>query len=378
MNTKASDNNVLGKARPKSKIVFSKNDTNGFQREVQQEVNAYFRDKGISKKANASMKLKSILIITGWIGTYAFLISNIMSPMAMLFLALFHGFFAALIGLNIGHDAIHGSYSKNSKNNKRLGILFNLLGANDYVWSIMHNIVHHTYTNIPEYDGDINQVPILRMEPTQERWKIHRFQHIYAFILYCWSTLLWVFIKDYKKFFKHQLGGHYRERFPKKEIIRLFTYKAIYYFVFMVVPFLVIDLNWYQILLGIVLAHFVEGFTLTIIFMLAHVIENTSYPIPNKENEVQLPWADMQLYTTSNFATNNKVVNYLFGGLNFQVEHHLFPKICHIHYPKIAGIVKKTALKHSLPYLEQPTFFGAIASHIRVLKKFGAPEQSTS
>jgi linoleoyl-CoA desaturase len=152
---------------------------------------------------------------------------------------------------------------------------------------------------------------------------------------------------------------------------RLFFYKALYYSIFIVIPLIMVDLPWYTVLAGFVAAHLIEGITLAVVFMLAHIIEGTEFPEPDEQGNVNMPWADLQMHTTANFAIKNKLVNYLFGGLNFQVEHHLFPRVCHIHYPKIAGIVKQTAHDHNLPYMEYETFFGAIASHIRVLKKFG-------
>lgn len=358
----------------KQKITFGREVKDNFLSDVRHRVDEYFRSRNIPKTANTRMVFKTILILIGWVGTYALIISNILPPYAVLLLALGHGFFTAMIGLNIGHDALHGSYSRQPQINRRIGLSFNLIGANDYVWKISHNIVHHTYTNIPHHDEDINQPAVLRLERTQKlRW-IHRFQHIYAFFLYGLSSLTWVFVKDYKKFFQHQLGGHYRASFPKKEIIRLFAYKALYYVVFLVVPLLVIDLQWYWILFGFVLAHFVQGLTLAIIFMLAHIIEGTAFPEPGPDGQLDMSWGDLQMHTTSNFAVRNPIVNYLFGGLNFQVEHHLFPKVCHIHYPKISEIVRQTSRAHNLPYLEHKTFLGAIASHRRVLRQLGTEE----
>lgn len=365
------------KKTPKQKIKFARyNSTKNFHNDVKQRVDQYFISENISKSANASMVAKTIFILIGWAGTYFLILSNLINPFVMLGLALMHGFFAAMIGMNIAHDAIHGSYTNNSKLNKRIGLLFNFVGANDYVWGISHNMVHHTYTNIPEHDEDIHQVPILRMEPTQKLWWIHRFQHIYAFFLYSLATMSWVFIKDYVKFFQHQLGSHYRKTFPRREIFRLFFYKAIYYTIFLVIPLAVINLSWYWILLGFVAAHVVEGMTLAITFMLAHIIEDVEYPEPDANGQMELPWADLQLHTTANFAMKNPIVNFVTGGLNFQIAHHLFPKVCHIHYPKISEIIKETARDHNLPYIEHETFFGALASHTRVLKKFGMPRQA--
>ncbi len=365
-------NDDVAVARPQ-KISFGKAEAPSFHQDVRERVDEYFKQNDLSKGANFEMKLKTFLILTLWAGTYLLIIFQLVTPPVMLILAMLHGFSMALIGMNIGHDAIHGAYSKNSRVNKILGLSFNMVGANDYVWNITHNIVHHTYTNMPHYDEDIQQIPILRMDPTQELKPIHRFQYIYAFFFYCLATISWVFVKDYVKFFQHQIGPYYREKFPRNEIVRLFLHKALYYAVFLVIPFLVLDLAWYWILLGFVASHFVSGFTLAIIFMLAHIIEGTAFPEPNVEGKMDMPWADLQMYTTCNFAINNRVVNYLFGGLNFQAEHHLFPKVCHVHYPKISKIVKQTAQKHGLPYLTKDTFFGAIASHTRLLKAFGRP-----
>ncbi len=374
MTVVANGHKTLPKDQPKQKIIFDKLTQECFQKDVNARVDAFFRSKKISKNANGEMVFKTVWVITGWITTYVLILSNLFAPWAMLLMALGHGFFTAMIGLNVSHDAIHGSYTKCPKKNKKLGLSFNFIGVNDYVWTISHNIVHHTYTNIPDHDEDIEQVPILRLQPNQELWKIHRFQYIYAFFLYSLSTFFWVLVKDYKKFFQHQLGGHFRKSFPRKEVFRLFAYKAFYYFMFLVLPILVIDLPWYWVIFGFVASHLLEGFTVAVIFMLAHIIEGTSFPEPEDSGKLNMPWADLQMHTTANFAIKNRVVNYLFGGLNFQIEHHLFPKVCHVHYPSISGIVKETARDHNLPYIEHKTFLGAIGSHIRFLKKYGTQQ----
>lgn len=358
---------------PKVKISFNRPCGDNFIRDVRQRVDAYFRSNEIPRTANARMILKTVLILIGWVATYGLIVSNIMPAYVLIVLALLHGFFTAMIGLNIAHDAIHGSYSHNPGINKNLSLLFNLIGANDYVWRVSHNIVHHTYTNIPDHDEDISPLAILRLEPTQRHWWIHRFQHIYALLLYALSSLTWVFIKDYIKFFQRQLGGHYRESIPRKEIFRLFIYKSIYYLIFLVIPLVIVEFQWYWIVFGFILSHLVEGFTLAIIFMLAHIIEGTEFPEPDPDGSLDMTWGELQMYTTSNFATRSIVVNYLFGGLNFQIEHHLFPNICHIHYPAISRIARQASKAHNLPYLEHRTLLGAITSHCRMLRKLGRP-----
>ncbi len=356
------------------KITFNKSQPSEFYIVVKQRVNDYFVSRNLSRHANTGMVAKTVFILTIFVLTYFLLLSNIFSPWWLFAIAGIHGFFTALIGLNIAHDAIHGAYSSNKSVNKALGLLFNLVGANDYVWKVTHNIVHHTYTNIPDHDDDIDQIPILRLNPKQELWPIHRYQHIYGIFLYTLSSISWVFMKDYKKFFAYRIGGHIN-RHPKKEYYRLFLYKALYYALFVIIPFTVIELPWWQILIGFLFLHAVEGATLSFVFQLAHVVDGPEYPEPDENGMIERSWAAHQMHTTADFARGNSLANFLFGGLNFQIEHHLFPKVCHIHYQAIAPIVKATAEEYDLPYHDNPSYLGAVRSHLRELKIMGRRPQ---
>lgn len=354
-----------------NQIHFDKNNLADFYPAVRHRVDEYFSKKGISKHYNFRMVLKTIFILTVFVSTYILIMTNKFSGPVSLLLAMVNGFFTALIGLNISHDAIHGAYTSNPKANKWLGLGFNIVGANDYLWRIKHNIIHHTYTNIPDHDDDLNQPKIIRMSPNQEKWWVHRFQHFYIFILYTLSSITWVFIKDYKSFFQKKFSITNINNHPKKEYYRLFAYKLFYYTMFIVLPLVVLDFTWYQVLLGFVALHIVEGFTLAIIFQLAHVVEGVEFPIPDEKGLISKSWAAHQMYTTANFSRESKLANFICGGLNFQIEHHLFPKICHIHYEPISHIVKKTAEDFRLPYVENQNFIGAVRSHCRVMRNYG-------
>jgi linoleoyl-CoA desaturase len=338
---------------------------------LRKRVDNYFKENNIKKSANGAMVFKTVFILFVYLLTYGLILSNILDPIAILAVCGVHGFFAAMIGLNIGHDAVHGAYSTKSKVNKGLSIVFNLAGANDYVWSITHNLLHHTFTNVPNYDDDIAQPPVLRVNPKNDIWFIHRFQFIYAFLLYTLSSFSWVLRKDYVKFFTKNLGGYKEIKHPKKEYYRLFFYKALYYIFALVVPMLVVDSPWYSILLGFYVCHAFEGFTLAIIFHLAHLVEGTEFPEASENKEIEYGWAELQMRTTADFARNSELANFICGGLNFQIEHHLFPAICSIHYKKLAPIVEQTAKEYGLPYIDNKSFFKAVASHVRLLKKFG-------
>jgi len=342
-----------------------------FYATVRSRVDKLFIDNQIGKHANAKMWAKIVFFLTGLLGTYFMIILNIFSPVVMLGLAILLGMFSAFVGFNICHDAIHGSLSSNKIVNRIFSLIFNLLGANPYVWSITHNIVHHTYTNIPGHDEDIEIAPgLIRIAEEDPIHKIQRFQHLYAFPLYSMASLSWIFRKDYKKFYQQQIGNH-QSKHPKIEYFNLYFYKAVYYFLLIVLPLLVLDITWWQFLIGFLGLHMAQGLTMGLVFQLAHVVEGTDFPHPNEDGNIEEAWAAHQMRTTANFATHNPLAAFFLGGLNRQIEHHLFPKVCHIHYGKISRIVKSTALEFNLPYLENQTFTAAMRSHYLILKKFG-------
>ena len=354
-----------------AKIKFTNTNKSTFFATTRQRVDTYFKENNISRHANKAMWGKAIFYLASFLILYLLLISNQFSLGVMFGMALLIGVFSALIGFNVCHDAIHGSFSNNAKVNSFFSFVFNLVGASPYMWSITHNVVHHTYTNIPGHDEDIEVAPgLVRISEEEKVTKIQQFQHFYAFGLYSLASLSWVLRKDYVKFFQKKIGEHPTNH-PKREYFNLFFYKAIYYFLFIALPLIVLDITWWQFLIGFVCLHLAEGLVLGLVFQLAHVVEGTDFPMPNEQGNIEEAWADHQMRTTANFATNSKLASFLLGGLNRQIEHHLFPKVCHIHYPMISKIVKQTAHEFNLPYIESPTFMAALKSHYRMLRKLG-------
>ncbi|MEO6705593.1 MAG: acyl-CoA desaturase [Ginsengibacter sp.] len=357
-----------------NRVKFAKATDPDFYSTLNKRVEEYFTNNKLSKNANPMMIFKTIFFLAVPITTYLVLIINSNPLFVQFILWIVLGFFTAFIGLNISHDAIHGALSKHKLMNKMLSYTFNIIGANAYMWGIMHNIVHHTYTNIDGHDEDIESVPLLRVSPHQKLLKINRYQYWYAFLLYGFGSLSWVFVKDYVKFFKKKIGNYENKKHPPIEYFNLFFFKFVYYTLFLVLPMIFINALWWQILLGFLVLHFFEGITMAVIFMLAHVVEETNFPLPDERGNMLNSWAVHQLYTTADFGRENDVLNFFCGGLNFQVEHHLYPRICHVHYKAISGIVKKTADEYNLRYNANPSFRGAILSHIRLLKKLGRQE----
>ncbi len=338
---------------------------------VRKRVDSYFKDNNLSKHANSEMYFKTFFFLGGTIALYCLIMFGGFSLWAMLGLAIALGVFQACIGFNVTHDAMHGAYSSKSGVNYAIGLVFNIIGGNDYVWRITHNLVHHTYTNIPGHDEDIDVAPgMVRLSPEEELKPIMKWQHLYAFPLYGLASVSWVLRKDYKKFFQDKIGETVIKHKPI-DYFNLFFFKAVNYTLFIVLPLVFLDITWWQFIIGFLTMHIFFGLVLGLVFQLAHVVEGTDFPYPNEDYNIEEAWAVHQMQTTANFARKSWLANFICGGLNMQIEHHLFPQVCHTHYKEVSKIVKSTALEFDVPYIENETFGGAIASHYRMLKKFG-------
>ena len=285
------------------------------------------------------------------------------------------GLGGAGVGMSVMHDSLHGSLSAKPIWNKAWGYSMNVLGGSQIAWQIQHNRQHHTYTNILGHDEDIRERSFLRMSASAPLLPIHRYQHLYGLFLYPLMTINMLFkdfsaLKDYDKAgFLADAKTDYTSEFWKVVLT-----KTIYGIVFLVLPVALGVLSIWQTLAYFLIMHAVIGFVLSVIFQLAHVVEAATHPEANEAFQIENDWVIHQLETTVNFCPNNPVLNWYTGGLNYQVEHHLFPNICHIHYPAIAPIVKQTAEEYGVVYHSEDSFWKILASHIRLLKKLGHTE----
>ncbi len=321
------------------------------------------------------MVIKTVVMLGLVFIPYALIMSNQLSIWVMWGLAFVSGIGVAGIGFCIAHDALHGAYSSNRYVNAALGLTFDLMGANGYLWKITHNVVHHTYTNIQGVDEDLEVSPLLRLSPYSTYRPFHRFQHIYAFVAYSLSTLNWVFVKDFKILLQQNLGPYRQIAHPRDQIALLIGMKLLYYAYMIVIPLLVLDITWWQFLIGFLTIHLTAGTILGVVFQLAHVVEGPDHFTYSENQEMEDAWLVHEMKTTANFGRNNRWLCWYVGGLNFQIEHHLFPKVCSIHYPAISTIVERVATQHGVPYHHHPTLSGAIASHYRMLKWLGTPAE---
>jgi len=355
------------------RVKFATDREQDFMRELKARVRAHFDERGISDKADGRMVAKTVAMLAITFVPYFLILFGGFSPWAMLVLAIVMGVGVAGIGFSIAHDALHGAYSSDRRINGALGMTFDLMGANGYLWKITHNVIHHTYTNIQGIDEDLEVSPLLRLSPHSEHRPIHRFQHLYGLATYSMSTLFWVFVKDYKYLLQKDLGPYRDIRHPRGEVVRLITMKLIYYAYMIVVPLLVLDLAWWQFAIGFLAMHLTAGLILGVVFQLAHVVEGPDHVASAAGDEIEDSWLVHEMKTTSDFGRDNRLLCWYVGGLNFQVEHHLFPRVCSIHYPAISPIVEEVARKYGIPYHSNPTFRDAVASHVRMLKEYGRP-----
>ncbi len=358
-------------------IKFVGKDQKLFAATVRKNVDNYFKENKISSKGDSRMGFKVAFLLALYILPFVFMLTQSVSVWLSLILWAIMGIGMAAIGMGVMHDATHSSLSKKKWLNKLVsyGSMY-LIGGNVFNWKIQHNVLHHTYTNIDGFDEDIEPKGSLRLSKLTPWKKIHRFQFIYAFPLYCFMSLARM-VNEFSQLHKYNQNGLTKANgsTPAKEMRHLVLSKIFYFALMLGLP-LVCGIPALLVLSGFLIMHFIAGFLMSVIFQLAHVVEETQYPQPNADGFVENEWMIHELQTTANFARKSSWLGWMVGGLNMQVEHHLFPNICHVHYSAISPIVEQTAVEFGIPYNENRTLFGAIASHVRLLKTLGESPQS--
>lgn len=339
---------------------------------LREEVQQYFAKQQISPKGDARLYAKTIILFASWLYLYVQLVFFTPSSIILgVVLCLLFGINWALLGFNVCHDACHSSYSNNNMVNNILGYTFNFLGTNAFFWKTKHNIVHHTFTNIDGIDADIIQTKLLRLAPSQHKMGIHRFQHLYCLVLYAISYLGWVFMNDFQKYFSKKVHLTNINGFNLKEHLVFWLSKVMYVLIYLVIPVLFVP-HFLTFLLGYLIASLACGLMLAMVFQLAHVVEITEFEDATEYDlSIENEWAIHQLSTTANFAPKNKIVSWICGGLNFQVEHHLFPNISHVHYPKLHQIVQNVCAQQGVEYKCYASMGEALVSHFRRMKYLG-------
>ncbi|HVY75655.1 MAG TPA: acyl-CoA desaturase [Puia sp.] len=342
-----------------------------FYASLKTSVDRYFADNKLRKTGNSQLYVKTAVLIPAAMLIYSTLLFFKLPAVVGILLSGVFGFTLACIGFNVMHDACHGSYSRHGWINDTMGLTLNALGGNAFIWKFKHNIIHHTYPNVDGVDDDIAKSPLMRQCATQKWFPAHKFQHIYVVLVYAITSFAWVFIMDFNKYFKKRIIATPLQKMNAKEHFIFWLSKVLYLLFYIAIP--VVAVGWQKWAIGFVSFNLVMGFTLAIVFQLAHVVEHTEFEFAGPRDSVKIEneWAVYQVKATANFATKSRIISWFAGGLNFQVEHHLFPRISHVHYAALNKIVKQQCLQYNIAYNEFPTMAGAIASHFKMMKELG-------
>jgi len=354
-------------------VKFSRVDSTKFFRTLNKRINDYFKENKLKKTGNWKLYLKTIIMFSIFLTPYFLILTIEMSQWLQLLLTVVIGIGMAGVGMNVMHDGNHGSFSSKKWVNNLMGSSIYILAGNAFNWKVQHNVLHHTYTNIQGHDEDIDAGRVIRFSKHADWHKMHKYQQYYSVFLYGLLTINWAITTDFKQLYQYLKRGLSYGKSPNAAVqwTILAISKIIYVMVWIVIPILVLSLAWWKILIGFFVMHYVAGLILSVTFQLAHVMPDTDMPVPDKEGNMKNTWAIHQLFTTANFAPKNKLVGWFTGGLNRQIEHHLFSHISHVHYKELAKIVKKTAKEFNLPYNEYKTTRKAIALHFQQLKELG-------
>jgi linoleoyl-CoA desaturase len=353
-------------------LKFVGTDRRNFTATLRKNVNEYFSKENISTKGNGKMFIKSITMIALYLVPLILVITVFFQWWMIFPLSAVMAFGMAGIGMNVMHDAVHGSLSKKAWLNKLFSFTMYMIGGNIFNWKVQHNILHHTYTNIEGFDEDIEPKGSLRLSEQTPYKRVHRFQHIYAFFLYCFMSLSRM-INDFRQLIRYNKSGITSKQgaSPQKEMTRMIIAKSIYIMVIIGMPLLFSSFSWWLVLVGFLMMHLLAGFFMSTVFQMAHLVEIAEQPLPDKNGIIHNEWTIHELETTANFSRNSRWFGWIIGGLNYQIEHHLFPNICHVHYRCIAPIVERTAKDFGLKYNVNKSFFSAMSSHYRMLKLLG-------
>lgn len=356
-------------------VKFPKGEKADYIRTLRSRVTEYFDQNHIHKYGDWKMIVKTIAMLSFWLVPYFILLfAGVANPWIVILLYVFIGLGKTGIGFSVMHDACHGSFSKYPWVNKIFSYTMNFVGGNARLWKIQHNVLHHSFTNVEGMDEDIAPPSfLLRFSPHAKRYWIHRLQHYYGWFFYGLGTLSWCTTKDFTSLAKYKREG----LISKKDgsfswiVTRVALWKIVYHSYILILPMILVPVSWWVVLLGFLVMHFVTGVFIGIVFQAAHVMPEMEFPMPDGEGNLENNWAVHQVLTTANFAPKSNIFAWFIGGLNFQIEHHLFPNICHIHYRKISKIVKETTLEFGLPYQSNKYFLGAVAKHAQMLKNLG-------
>jgi linoleoyl-CoA desaturase len=348
--------------------VFDSIPESSFPKVLRRRLENFFSEGNISPKADLAMWIKiavGLAVLAGsWLAIYTF------KPDSWRFVGLYllNAIAQTFLLLNIAHDSNHNAISSSRFVNKGLNYVFDVCGISSYMWRILHHRGHHSCINLHGEDDALTGRGILRFTPHEPWTSLHRFQHIYALLMYAVFSLDYVFVRDFECFFFPSHDYLKRTNHPVREYVILFAGKAFYLTYMLVLPVVLLRKSPLLVGLAFLLSHLIIGLSVALVFQTTHVIDSTYFPSDRNEFD---NWIHHIFATTADYATERPLVGWLTGGLNHHIVHHLCPFVCHTHYAPLTRIVKQTAEEYGIPYRQHPTMTQAIKHHLLLLKQLG-------
>jgi len=336
---------------------------------IKTKTNTYFKERGISKFGNNALVLRGVILSLITVCSYISLVhaTNFFTLQGSYLL---FGFCLLVAGMTLGHDAAHHCLTGKTKwDNLCFTAIFCLQGMNPSVWKIKHNSSHHLYPNISNMDSDLEVTTWLRLSPYQEKKTIHRYQHLYAPILYMCASLVWIFTYDLVMLFKYRHGNLILTK-SRAGVGKVLLIKVSYILLYLIIPYYLLPFNFNTILIAFLLMHALLSLFLTFTFFISHHITDTRYTSVESGRTIEASWLIHQITSTVDFHPHSTFFNCIFGGFNAHVAHHLLPGVSHVHYPALTHMIKSVLRENEISY-HAVTFLGGVKSHLKHLKNLG-------
>jgi linoleoyl-CoA desaturase len=366
------DSQVIEQTQWDPAIKFAARDD--FHVEVRNRVDEFFRKTGRRRRDCPEIYIKTAILFTVFAGCYGLLVFVAQTWWQAAPLSLLLGLAIAGIGFNVQHDGAHQAFSNRRWVNQLMAMTLDVMGGSSYYWRWKHNFFHHTYCNIEGHDTDIDLGPLVRITPNQKWYWFHRWQHWYLWCLYGLLAIKWHLVSDFQEIIGGRIGRHREPRRPKRWDLLVFILgKLVFFTLAFGIPLLFH--RFWVVLTCYAVVTVVLGFVLSVVFQLAHCVDQAEFPLPQPgTGRIENAWAVHQVETTVDFARRSRVAAWLLGGLNFQIEHHLFPRISHVNYPALSVLVEDVCREFGVKYSHNETFLSGVARHFRWLRERGLPQ----
>jgi linoleoyl-CoA desaturase len=321
-------------------------------------------------RANCKRTIQSLIIFV-ILTLFCLLLRKHSSEVVMIELTLL-GFFLFLGGTHVLHEGTHGNLSRRPAINRGFVMLYEWIAcfsADQY--RLRHLSLHHAQPNVGQLDNDLHAKDLLRFSPAFPHRPYHRFQFIYAPLLYSLGIIQIAWIEDFKRLLTSRLAGHPHAPWRLRDIVRQVSAKLTHFAVFIGIPLTLYPTG--SVLLAYLYVYLIGSLGIALIFQVTHVNTMVEFPSVDKTHLLKKDWYEHQIATAINYAPESQLALFLTGGVNLQIEHHLFPDIPANRYAEVGEKVKEITEKYGQNY-NSGSFFNHFTYVIKRIVAFSFPD----